>query len=49
MKIGIGVTSYNRPKHLDLWVEQILPITPENVKVHIEVDKDTDRRGVAYR
>ena len=49
MKIGIGVTSYNRPKHLDLWVEQILPITPENVKVHIEVDKDTDRMGVAYR
>lgn len=49
MKIGIGVTSYNRPAHLDLWVEQVTKHSPEDVKVHIEIDKKEDRKGIAYR
>ena len=49
MKIGIGVTSFNRPAHLDLWVEQITKHSPEDVKVHIEIDKKEDRKGIAFR
>lgn len=49
MKIGIGVTSFNRPAHLDLWVEQITKHSSEDVKVHIEIDKKEDRKGIAFR
>lgn len=49
MKIGLSVTSYNRPAHLDLWVEQITKHSPEDVKVHIEIEKKEDRKGIAYR
>jgi len=49
MKTGISVTSYNRPAHLDLWVEQITKHSPEDVKVHIEIEKKEDRRGIAFR
>jgi hypothetical protein len=48
--IGIGCTTYNRPDCLQLFKEQILKHTNmENVKLHIAIDSDSDRKGVAYR
>src|SRR3990167_10622112 len=30
MKMGVGVTTYNRPKHLELWKEQISKFSSTN-------------------
>ena len=47
MKIGIGVTTYNRPKHLELWVNQANKFT-EGVPCYV-ADDSQDRKGIAYR
>lgn len=47
--IGIGVTTYNRP-HLALsCIANIKKYTTEPFKIHIAVDSDHDRKGVAKR
>ncbi len=46
--IGIGVTTYNRPQHLQHFVEQIEAHT-ENFKLYIARDTTEDRKGVAAR
>jgi hypothetical protein len=48
MKIGIGCSTYNRPKHLELWKEQTYKYTPYFFDLSIE-DDSKDRRGIAYR
>ena len=50
MRIGIGVTSFNRPECLKECLEHITRYTfMDDVKVYIAKDTDEDRRGVAYR
>jgi GT2 family glycosyltransferase len=50
MKIGIGVTTYKRPKCLAKWLEQVdKTYTNDYVIIHVAEDTDEDRRGVAYR
>jgi GT2 family glycosyltransferase len=56
MRIGIGVTTYNRPDCISECLTHILEYTRleavyigGNVKLHIARDTDKDRRGVAYR
>jgi hypothetical protein len=47
--IGIGVTTYKRP-HLALrCISQIKKFTTEPYKLHIAMDSDDDRQGVAKR
>lgn len=55
-RIGVGVCTYNRPKHLVLWLEQVRKYTNENeIKIYIAEDMATDsigvreRKGIAYR
>lgn len=49
-RIGIGVTSYNRPECLAKWKEQIAKHTfMDNVLIYVAVDTDEDRQGVAKR
>jgi len=45
MKIGIGITTHNRPEHLEWCVKSIHKYT-ENCKVYIYDDKES--KGVAY-
>jgi len=47
LTIGIGVTSYNRPKHLDLFIKQIGLFT-NDYKLHIADDSKVNK-GIAYR
>lgn len=50
MKIGIGVTTYKRPKCLAKWKEQVnKTIFNENVIIYVAEDSDEDRKGVAFR
>jgi len=50
MKIGIGVTTYKRPKCLSKWKEQVnKTIFNENVIIYVAEDSDEDRKGVAFR
>jgi len=50
MKIGIGVTTYNRPECLAKWIEQIDKTTSqENTLTYIAADTDEDRKGIAAR
>lgn len=50
IKIGIGVTTYNRPECLQECLDNILKYTDMgNVNLYIATDTDEDRRGVAYR
>ena len=50
MKIGIGVTTYKRPKCLEKWKEQINKTTLiDNATIYIAEDTDANRKGVAYR
>lgn len=44
--IGVGVISYQRPKHLDLWREQILKYSPKDIELSFYIDDP--RRGIAY-
>lgn len=46
MKIGIGVVSYLRPKHLDLWREQVLKYAPKDYELSIYIDEP--RMGIAF-
>lgn len=48
MRIGIGVTTYNRPECLKECLDKIEEHT-NGYKMHIAKDTDEDRRGVAYR
>lgn len=47
MKIGVGVISYERPKHLDFWREQVLKYSPEDIQLSIYLD-EPERKGIAY-
>ena len=47
MKIGIGVTTYNRPKHIENWLTQIRLYCAVDV-VYL-ADDCNDRKGIAYR
>jgi len=50
MSIGIGVTTYNRPKIKKLWLENYLKYTQgDNIKLYIAEDTDLDRKGIAAR
>ena len=50
MKIGIGVTTYNRPECLSKWISQVAKtIFNDNVLIYIAADTDEDRKGIAYR
>ena len=48
MNIGIGVTTYKRPKHLKLWEEQVAMFMPEGAELFIAHD-NTKRLGIAAR
>ena len=47
--IGIGITTYNRPEMLLQCCENIERFTNSPYKLHIAVDSDLDRQGVAKR
>lgn len=47
-KIGIGITSYKRPEMLNKCLEHIHKYS-EAHQLYVAVDKEEDRRGVAYR
>lgn len=47
--IGIGVTTYNRPELAALCLANIAKFTTERYKIHVAVDSDEDRQGVAKR
>jgi GT2 family glycosyltransferase len=48
MRIGIGVTTYNRPEHLDLFIRQLGKHTLfGDVKTYIHFDEN-ERKGIAY-
>lgn len=47
MKIGIGVTTYNRPEHLKLWQTKV-KLSPLSY-VYYVADDSKDRKGIAYR
>ena len=47
MKIGIGIVSYLRPKHLYLCREQIFQYAPEDYRLSVYVD-EPQRMGIAY-
>lgn len=50
MRIGIGVTTYNRPECLSQCLYHINKHTDRsNVTLHIATDTDQDRKGVAAR
>lgn len=53
MKIGCGVTTFNRPKHLELWKKQISSFFPTSLPgYYVETyiaDDSVDRKGIAYR
>ena len=50
MKIGIGVTTYKRPKCLAKFREQVYnTITNDDVTIYVAEDTDEDRKGVAWR
>lgn len=46
--IGVGVLTFNRPKHLTHWLKQFEKFKTPNMKLHIANDNN-DRKGVAYR
>ena len=50
MNIFIGITTYNRPKHIDLCEDQICKYTPiEQRDIHIAYDSPQNRLGIAAR
>lgn len=48
MKIGVAVITYNRPKHLELWLKQYALYKSDKMSLYIADDSE-DRKGVAYR
>lgn len=49
MKIGIGVTTYNRPGHLKMWHSQNQKYILSDKCVFYKADDSEDRKGIAYR
>lgn len=50
VKIGVGITSYNRPECLKECLEHIYKHTKfSDFICHVAFDTDEDRKGVAYR
>jgi len=49
MKIGIGVTTYNRLHLLEECLWKIASYTRSEYTLYVATDTDEDRRGVAYR
>lgn len=50
MRIGIGITTYNRPEVLEVCKTQILANSfSHNITLYVAEDTDQDRKGVAYR
>lgn len=47
MRIGIGITTYNRPAHLELCLSQMNKHMPEDSMLFVTNDKN--RKGVAYQ
>lgn len=48
MKIGLGCTTFNRPKHIEFWAKQVSQFSDPDAVCHIANDSQ-DRRGVAFR
>src|SRR3990167_5933319 len=48
MKIGIGVTTYKRPEHLEVWRQQIDILRPPDSVIYTAYDAP-ERKGIAYR
>lgn len=48
MKIGVGVITYNRPKHLELWSKIWHEFIGPKIQYFI-ADDSKDRKGIAYR
>jgi GT2 family glycosyltransferase len=50
MRIGCGITTFNRPECLKECLEHINKHTfMDNITLYVATDTDEDRRGVAYR
>lgn len=50
MRVGLGVTTYNRPELLEKCLRQINRHTfMDDVTIYVAKDTDSDRKGVAYR
>ena len=49
MRVGIGVTTYKRPEMLEKCLASIEKYTKGGYKLHVAIDTDRDRKGVAYR
>ena len=50
MRIGIGLTTFNRPECLEECLEHIHKHTfMDNVTLYVATDTDQDRKGVAFR
>jgi GT2 family glycosyltransferase len=50
--VGIGVTTFNRPKTLEKCLDSITRYCDPDkytIYIHVAVDTDEDRKGVAYR
>lgn len=48
MKIGIGVTTYNRPKHLELWINQIKKYINYSCDIYIADDATGEGKLTCY-
>ena len=48
MNIGLGITTFNRPKHKELCYSSALK-TSKNIQIYIAEDTNNDRRGIAKR
>lgn len=48
MKVGVGVTTYKRPAHVQLWYDQVKKHSPEGTAMYIASDSIA-RKGIAYR
>jgi GT2 family glycosyltransferase len=50
MRVGIGITTYNRPHNIEECLNNIYEFTDlSNTIIYIATDTDEDRRGIAYR
>ena len=48
MRVGVAITTYNRPKHLANCLSQIRKHSPASTMIYVS-DDSQDRKGVAYR
>lgn len=49
MRIGVGVTFYNRPEHREAWSMIHSYMIGKDIVYHIEIETDENRLGVAKR